>query len=280
MRKERFDLILGLGPACSCTMSLRKAGLQHLSFPFDWIGPKPHTDEYLHDVRLRAEHIAAEFGGRWLRAEDFTHFDPPPTHPRDCYFNEALRLLFIHDFEKGDDFDAVFPKVQAKYTRRIKRLLECIRSSRRILLLRVDRPDLEVSTPVEDARNAVRLLSEKFAPRHFELLILHRERGRSYDDRIETDHGDGVRSLVFDYDLDKADRPGYQPNINMIAQVLASRYEVRDYRTPEERAAGKRRARQKEYAKFGVRNWWQLRLAKWRMHLRRHFQGESPSPKK
>ena len=52
MSREHFDLIIGLGPACSCTMSLRRAGLQHLSFPYDWIGPKENSDEYLHDVRL------------------------------------------------------------------------------------------------------------------------------------------------------------------------------------------------------------------------------------
>ena len=278
--KEKFDLIIGLGPACSCTMSLRRAGLQHLSFPYDWIGPKENTTEYDVDVRHRAENIADEFRGRWLMPEDFTHLDPPPTHPRDCYFNDRLQLLFIHDFEKGDDFATAFPKIQAKYRRRIGRLLELIRGSKRVLLLRVDRPDLAVRTRLEDCKAAVKVLSNHFAPVRFELLALHCERGRSYADRIETDHGDGVRSLVFDYDVDKGDRPGYQPNIGMIAQILASRYSVRDYRTTEERAAGKRRARQKEYEKFGVRNWWQLRLAKWRMHLRRHFRGESPSTKK
>lgn len=276
MGKERFDLIVGLGPACSCTMSLRKAGLQHLSFPFDWIGPKENTDEYAVDVRHRAEHIADEFRGRWLRPEDFIHFDPPPTHPRDCYFNEGLQLLFIHDFEKGDNFASAFPRIREKYARRISRLLELIRASKRILLLRVDRPDLPVRTEIEDCRAAVRVLSEHFAPVRFELLLLHCEHGRSYDDRIETDHGDNVRSLVFDYDDTRPDIPKFQPNVGMIAQILASRYSVRDYRTPEERAAGKRRTRQKEYAKFGVSNWWQLRLAKWRMHLMRHFQGKRP----
>ena len=274
--KEKFDLIIGLGPACSCTMSLRRAGLQHLSFPYDWIGPKENTDEYNVDVRHRAENIADEFRGRWLRAEDFTHLDPPPTHPRDCYFNEGLQLLFIHDFEKGDDFAATFPKIQKKYHRRIDRLLELIRGSKRVLLLRVDRPDLAVRTQLKDCKAAVKVLSDHFAPVRFELLLLHCEHGRNYSDRIETDHGDGVKSLVFDYDDNRPDIPKFQPNIGMIAQILASRYSVRDYRTPEERAAGKLRTRRKEYEKFGVHNWWQLRLAKWRMHLKRHFQRKAP----
>lgn len=270
--KQHYDLIFGLGPACSCTMSLRKARLQHLSFPFDWIGPKPGTDEFLHDVLIRARHIADEFSGRWLCTEDFTHFDPPPTHPRDCYFNEGLKLLFIHDFEKGDDFAATFPRVQAKYAKRIRRLLELIRSSQRVLLLRVDRPDLEVSTLVEDCKAAVKLLSEKFAPVRFEVLALHCEHGRSYENRLEANHGDGVSTLVFDYDDLRPGIQKFQPDIALLAQVLASRYTVRDYRTPEERKAKKLKDRQKEYAKFGAKNWFQYWLAKRKMHFARHFE--------
>ena len=274
--KQHYDLIFGLGPTCSCTMSLRKAGLQHLSFPFDWIGPKPGTDEFLHDVLIRARHIASEFNGRWLRAEDFTHFDPPPSHPRDCYFNAGLRLLFVHDFEKGDDFTATFPRVQAKYAKRIARLLELIRSSRRVLLVRVDRPDLEVCTRVVDCKAAVRLLAEKFAPVRFDILALHCEHGRPCENRLETDHGDGVTTLVFDYDDTRPEIPKFLPNIGMLAQVLASRYTVRDYRTPEERKAKKLKDRQREYAKFGAKNWLQYRLAKLRAKIARHLSRPQP----
>ena len=269
--KQNYDLIIGLGPACSCTMSLRKAGLQHLSFPFDWITPKANTPEYEADLVHRADWIVREFED-WLRAEDLKRFERPADHPKDCYFNDRLNLLFIHDFPIGSDFTAEFPKVKAKYDRRIGRLLDLIRGSKRVLLLRVDRPDLAVRTRLEDCKAAVKVLSDHFAPVRFELLHLHCEHGRSYTDRVETDHGDGVRSLVFDYDDNRPDIPKFQPNIGMIAQILASRYSVRDYRTPEERAAGKLRARRKEYEKYGVHNWWQLRLAKWRMHLKRHFQ--------
>ena len=258
-------------------MSLRKAGLQHLSFPYDWIGPRDNTEEYGVDVRHRAEWIAREFKD-WLRPDDLKRLPRPANHPRDYYFNEGLQLLFIHDFPVNSDFKAEYPKIAEKYRRRIARLLELIRSSRRVLLLRVDRPDLAVRTELADCHAAVKVLADKFTGVQFELFLLHRESGRSYADRVETDHGGGVRSLVFDYDIDKDDRPGYQPNINLIAQVLSERFTVRDYRTPAERAEKRRRDRQKEYAKFGVGNWWQLRLAKWRMHLARHFGKAPPKP--
>ena len=272
MAKEKFDLAFGLGPACSCTMSLRRAGLQHLSFPYDWIGPKENTPEFDIDVRTRAEQIAAEFHG-WLNPADFMKFDPPDgaLAPRDCYFNEGLRLLFIHDFPKGSDFETEFPKIKEKYRRRIGRLLELIRSSKRVLLLRVDRPDLRARTSVEDCKAAVRILSEKFAPAKFELLLLHCEADRPFENLLETDHGDGVRSIVFDYRGVIPDLPSFQPNFSLIERLLTSRFSVRDYRTSAERAEKKRRERQAKYRQYGVSNWWQLRLARWRKRLARHF---------
>ena len=33
----KYDLILPIGEACSCSQSLRTAGLQFASFPWDWI---------------------------------------------------------------------------------------------------------------------------------------------------------------------------------------------------------------------------------------------------
>lgn len=269
--KRRFDLIVGLGPACSCSMILRRANLQHLSFPYDWLTPRANTPEYEADLVHRADWIVREFGD-WLRAEDLKRFERPADHPKDCYFNDRLNLLFIHDFPIGSDFAAEFPKVKAKYDRRIGRLLDLIRGARRVLILRVDRPDLATSTRIEDCKTAVRALSEKFAPTAFELLLLHCERGRAYADRLETDHGDGVRSLVFDYHDDRPEIPSFQPNIGMVAQILAARFTVRDYRTPAERAEKKRRDRRNEYARFGATNWWQWRLAKWRMRLSRHFR--------
>lgn len=271
---EKYDLIFGLGPACSCTMSLRKALLQHLSFPYDWIGPVENTTAYQHDVRLRAAQIAREFageGGEWLKPGDFQHVETPPSAPRECYINTWMQFRFIHDFPLGSDFAAEFPKIEAKYRRRCTRLLELIRQSRRVLLVRIDRPDLCVRTEIDDCHEAVRLLSEKFAPVRFDLLLLRCEHGRDYGHRIETDHGGGVREIVFDYDDYDPTVPKFQPNVSLLARFLAGRYAVRDYRTREERRAKARHDREKAYAKYAVTTWWQYRLAKMRRRLMKHF---------
>lgn len=36
-KKEKYDLILSIGEACSCTQALRKSNLQIFSYPFDWL---------------------------------------------------------------------------------------------------------------------------------------------------------------------------------------------------------------------------------------------------
>ena len=59
MKKKRYDLILGLGSVCSCTQTLRQAGLQHLTFPFDWI--TSYTKHYDVDVSRRTDQICNEF---------------------------------------------------------------------------------------------------------------------------------------------------------------------------------------------------------------------------
>ena len=34
---KRYDICFGIGEACVCSQVLRKAGLQKLSYPFDWV---------------------------------------------------------------------------------------------------------------------------------------------------------------------------------------------------------------------------------------------------
>ena len=64
---KNYDFVFGLGRACACTQSLRSAGLQLLSLPWDWItyqltpqGP---------DLLLRVDLIASGFAG-WFEEED------------------------------------------------------------------------------------------------------------------------------------------------------------------------------------------------------------------
>ena len=41
---HKYDLIVPLGYACSCSQTLRRAGLQLASFPWDWVGVPPPSE--------------------------------------------------------------------------------------------------------------------------------------------------------------------------------------------------------------------------------------------
>ena len=257
---KKYDLAFGLGPACSCSQALRRAGLQHLSFPFDWIGPTYGQPGWDDDVRRRTDLICSEFEN-WLRPEDFT-FHGPHTNGMDNYFNDRLGLIFLHDFPSDRNFDDVFPGIAEKYARRCARLLDLIRQSRNVLIVRIDRPDLDYRTSLDDCRYARRMLAKHFATTKFDFALLQSDasfkRGDCRDERVE----DGILRLTIDYRNLEPGADVMQPDHGVTAAVLRERFTVRDDRTGDERAAHARRQKMKHYAKYGATNALQYRWRK------------------
>ena len=250
--KKKYDLIFGLGPACSCSQALRKSGLQFLSFPFDWIGPTFGQPGWDDDVRRRTDLICSEFKD-WLRPEDFT-FHGSHTNGKDKYFNDRLGLMFLHDFPAGIRFQEHFPVLAEKYRRRCSRLLELIRGSEDVLLVRVDRPDLDYSTSLDDCRYAQAMLSRHFPQTRFDFVILHSDASLKPGECRKEQTDDGILRLTFDYRNHQPNADVTQPDHSATAAALGARFRVRDYRTSAEIAAWKRAKRLKRYARFGASN--------------------------
>ena len=256
--KQKYDLAFGFGPACSCSQTLRRSGLQLLSFPFDWIGPDAGNVGWDDDVRRRTDLICSEFAD-WLHAEDFSYRSDHPTNGKSIYFNAVLHLVFIHDFPKGVPLAESFPAIRDKYARRIARFLGLLRSSRRILVARVDRPDLSYRTPLDDCRYAMRRLGEKFPNARFDFLLLQPDRAVPFEKRTVEDLGDGITRIAFDYQ----DRtPGNElfPKLDQTAAAVRELFEVKDYRSRGEIAEWKCKSRAKRYAKLGASNFLQYQL--------------------
>ena len=263
MKKKKYDLIFGFGPACSCSQTLRRAGLQLLSFPFDWIGPNADNVGWDDDVRRRTDLICCEFND-WLHVEDFSYRSDHPTNGKSIYFNKALHLVFIHDFPKGIPLTESFPSIRDKYRRRIARFLGLLGSSHRVLIARVDRPDLSYRTPLEDCRYAMKQLSGKFTNARFDFLLLQPDRNIPFEKRTVEDLGDGITRIAFDY---QDNSPGNElfPKLDQTSAAVEELFAVKDYRTREEIADWKRKSRAKRYAKLGATNFLQyqvLRLKK------------------
>lgn len=263
--KKHYDLIFGIGPACSCSQALRRAGLQHLSFPFDWIGPLPDRPGWDGDLPRRAELLASAFD-RWLDPADFVH-EGLHANGKERYYNRRLNLMFLHDFPKGVPLDESYPLIAEKYRKRCHRLLTLLRKSKRALIVRLDRPDLAYRTPIEDCRRAREILGRAFAPTAFDVLLLQHDAAIPPGDCREEAVEPGILRLSLDY-LDRT--PGAdiaQPDHRRTAAALMSRFAVRDYRTPAEIADWKRRQKLKRYAKFGATTYLGYRLARIRRAL-------------
>lgn len=250
MRIRTYDLVFGLGTACSCTETLRKAGLQMLSFPYDWLAPICRTpEEAAHEIRSRVHELCDGFS-TWFDKGDFRPGPPTPEASKAIYVNDRLHLIFNHDFPRGMPYDEAFDLVSARYRRRADRLIELIRSAHRILVVRMDRPGQVAATDVEDCKWARRELSRVFAPAQFDFFLFNYDKGRAYENRIEETVEDGFTRMAFDYRNYEPGRPDYQVEVELAGRVLASRFAARDYRTAEERRAFASNRRRKRFARL------------------------------
>lgn len=224
MRKS-YDFIFGLGNACSCTQTLREAGLQHLSFPFDWI-IMSGTD----DLARRLDFIEAGFRG-WFEQKDLVKIRSYPEGNKDIYKNTATNTIFNHEFKMGEDLAVRFPAIRAKYNRRIRRFLGLLKTSHRMLILRMDRPDQTPPTSVNDCRQALMRLRALYPHAEFDLLHLTPVMNISFDDRHVEDLGDGLTRVSFDYRDRKDGAAPFAVRFDQTAEAVAALAAVRDYRT-------------------------------------------------
>lgn len=235
MRRCHYDLVLGMGFACSCSQTLRAAGLQHLSFPFDWVAPDISDSKgYRHEILRRADQLARDFPD-WLRLEDFRFIRTCEETGKDIHLNTRLGLTFPHDFPARLPAADAFPGIMTKYRRRIDRLLVLFSRSRRVLLVRIDRPDLPITTDPADFMKVRSVLEAKFPLSRIDLLLLSPDGDRKFENRAEERLGEGFTRISFDYKSRIPGSEAYQPDIRCLAQLLKARISVRDYRTREER---------------------------------------------
>lgn len=258
MFKTRYDLIFGLGFACSCSESLRSAKLQLLSFPYDWITLtlRPGVD-YSHELRDRIREIEDGFS-RWLEPDELEFAHGNAATGKDVYVSKRLGFTFNHDFPQGVPYEKMFPAVREKYRRRAERLIGLLQASRRVLVVRIDRPDLEIPTEIADCQAAVAALERKFAGTRFDFLQVSCDAGAS-----------ALREETFDshvtrWWLDYRDlRPGvenWRVDIPQMGKLLHDRFAVRDYRTRAERKAFDAARRAKRYAKLGATGFFEYQM--------------------
>lgn len=265
MKKSQYDLVFGLGNACSCTQTLREAGLQFLSFPFDWV-----ILSGADDLRCRVETIANGFSG-WFEKGDLRKIGVYAPGNKDIYRNEATGTIFNHEFRCGASLDAAYPAVRAKYDRRIRRFLGLLASSKKILIVRIDRPDQVPPTSEAECREALRHLRALYPSAHFDLLHLAMKDGVSVEDRLVEDLGDGLVRVSFDYCDRSAGVEPYAVRFDVAAAAVRAVADVRDYRTCAEKRAYRRAKKLAHWARYGATSALGYRLARLQRGVLRDF---------
>ena len=92
--KKKYDLVFGIGAACSCSQMLRKTGLQFSSYPFDWL--------YGTDFSGRVDILTNDFKD-FVNKEDLTFIDATngdKDNPCDVYNNVKKASRSITIFRK------------------------------------------------------------------------------------------------------------------------------------------------------------------------------------
>ena len=238
---RKYDLIVPLGYACSCSQTLRRAGLQLASFPWDWVGVPPPSE--------RCRLICDGFRD-WMNLEDLKWEGSNDTFGHEEVRNTKTGLIILHDFKQGIPLKEQYADVAEKYARRIARLDKLLRSARNVLLVTIDAPVTPTPTPPEDCMKAIQTMSARYPNARFDFLLLHLDAKRTLAERIDETPLPGIRLISFDYRSHAADAPKYGIEIDALADFLRREYTVNDYRTKEEIKAHKARRREKHRRKL------------------------------
>ena len=270
---KKYDFIFGIGRACACSQSLRKAGLQLLSLPWDWLATTPSPDGPDLDMRLK---IMESGFVDWLREEDLVFVNHVADNGKDQYRNKRYSIVYPHDFPRDVPLHESFPAVKAKYDRRVQRLMRLMTEAKTcVLAVYMDSP-LSALADVETCRDAQRRLQALCPNAKVDFLMFSLEYGRSFDERTVEDLGNGFTRVAFDFKDYKAKKLEGAVDLRKCAEVMKSLASVCDYRSPAEIKAMVKRTRQKKMQEAGAKNAWEFFLIRRRRELARLKEALSP----
>lgn len=221
---RRYDFIFSLGSACSCSQSLREAGLQFASYPFDWVGSP--------GIMKSVAALESEFSG-WFEKDDLKLIDVrrEPLSTR-CFINRKTGFAFYHEFTLFKRFDDLFPKIAERFARRGRRLLAALRAARSVLAVYVEVPFRETES-VADFAEARRRVAAKFPNASVDLLVFCKaESGKSPEVLVREP---GLTIVKVDFVQYEGDVMSHQVNRTFITQYLKENFSVADRRSEEDR---------------------------------------------
>lgn len=258
----KYDLAFPLGPACSCSQTLRKAGRQYLSFPFDWAGPFEDTVAYEEDLPRRIQFICNGFAGWFDDVGDFSLRDHPLPNGMHNAYNDRLELRFPHDFPADVPLERSYPSVAQKYRHRIRRFLNLVDDAHTLVILRVERPDLVYRTPLSHFREARAMLQARFPGKEFDFVSIQPDASVSFAHRRIEKPEPWLTVVSFDIQDHAPGAAVFQSDLALTAAAIASLFSVRDYRSAEEIRAHEAAQLRKRLQAAGCETVFQFRARK------------------
>ena len=190
--ETQYDLVFGIGGACSCTQILRKCCLQFYTYPYDWL--------FGTDVFNRAKILTNNYKD-FINLEDL---EDTGTNNGDknnlcaVYHNKYNDITFNHDFEYGKPLTETYKRVKEKYDRRIKRLIEQIEQSKGVLVVYLQIPNERIIADDEVLIKAHNVLKARFPKQNITLLYVFCAHGKKEAEYKEIQKG--VIKAELDYD--------------------------------------------------------------------------------
>jgi len=263
---KKYDFIFGTGGSCRCSMGLREAGLQLLSFPYDW-NPGP-------DFVCRCEYLADGFPN-WIDRDLLELTNPEEKENHLHYRNVKTGFTFIHDFHAKHIFDEQYPLVKERYERRIARFFNQIERSSKILVIWVNVVDDPYQLDVIGAAKGREFLRCRWPNKQIDVLVMNYKEGIPFA-QAESEENDGIRVVSFDYKDRSPGEDTWMADQYILGKWFKKEYCVPDYRTPEEIAAWKKKEANYEYDRWCAKNvfeWMRNKIEyKLYVHLRKQLK--------
>lgn len=119
-----------MGHYCNIALELERTGLRTAAYPFDWV----ITCDFEKVLELVSTNFANFLSKTYLSQEKNPYF----------YFDNYYKIHFYHDFDKNiKSFDNQLCTIHEKYSRRIKRLFDALKSSALLIRHVTDNKEIE-----------------------------------------------------------------------------------------------------------------------------------------
>lgn len=130
MKKEEY--VISLGEDCLTGIQLNNLGYRSVSFPFDWLGYE--GDCYL----ISAVDLMCNNFFNFFELNNLQDRGPSGCDNCRLIYDQASYFRMKHDFPLKEEYDKFYPIVKAKYTRRIARLFDILKSPVKVCFIHMN----------------------------------------------------------------------------------------------------------------------------------------------